>query len=406
MNTLVTFLGKGRDDPRTGYRRAVYRFPAGEQTESTAFFGLALARYLESDSTVVLGTNASQWDVLVEHLAVEGDDEDARLQLIEAVAKGSVDQPLLDRLAPLLGRSAARPVIPRLIPFGRDEDQQYAMLSAIAAAVPCGSVSIDLTHGFRHLGTVGFLSAFMLERLRGVKVRDLWYGALEMTRDGVTPVIRLDGLIRVQRWIAALDRFDATGDYGVFAPLLAEDGVAEDKANCLRTAAHYERILNVADARRQVHTFLPVLDDELPGASGLFQRKLADRLQWARRPEQWQWQRALAYQYLDRRDFVRAAMLAREAWVSRLCAERGMRGSTGDEVDPNAFNERKEVVEEFESTLRMSQGAGRSNAHWTLTHLRNALAHGTRPPRHYRAILRDGGRLCRELRGVLSELLG
>ena len=405
MNTLVTFLGKGRDDPQTGYRQTVYRFPDGQQTESTAFFGLALARHLASDSTVILGTSASQWDVLVEHLAVEGDD-DARLQLIEAVAKGSVDQPLLDRLAPLLGRSVAGTVIPRLIPFGRDADQQYAILSAIAAAVPSGSASIDLTHGFRHLGMVGFLSAFMLERIRGVTVRDLWYGALDMTRDGVTPVLRLDGLIRVQRWVEALDRFDATGDYGVFAPLLTEDGVAVDKANSLRAAAHYERVLNVPDARRQIHTFLPVLDDDLPGASGLFQRKLADRLRWAKLRERWQWQRALAFQYLDRRDFVRAAMFGWEAWVSQLCSEQGRPGGSGDKVDPNAFNERKEVVDEFESVPQMRHEPGQSDAHWTLKHLRNALAHGTRPMRRYRTMLGDADHLFRELQAALTRLLG
>ena len=70
MNTLVTFLGKGRDDAQTGYRQTVYRFPDGQQTESTAFFGLALTRYLKSDSTVILGTSASQWDVLVEQVVV------------------------------------------------------------------------------------------------------------------------------------------------------------------------------------------------------------------------------------------------------------------------------------------------------------------------------------------------
>ena len=88
-----------------------------------------------------------------------------------------------------------------------------------------------------------------------------------------------------------------------------------DKANCLGDAAHYERILKVREARQQIHTFLPVLDDRLPGASGLFQPKLAARLQWAKQQQMWQWQRVLAFQYLDRRDFVRAAMLAWEAWV-------------------------------------------------------------------------------------------
>ena len=295
-------------------------------------------------------------------------------------------------------------MIPRLIPFGRDADQQYAILSAIAAAVPSGSASIDLTHGFRHLGMVGFLSAFMLERVRGVTVGDLWYGALDMTRDGVTPVLRLDGLIRVRRWVEALDRFDATGDYGVFASLLMEDGVAADKAHCLRAAAHYERILNVPDAGRKIRTFLPVLDGQLPGASGLFQRKLADRLRWAKLRERWQWQRALAFQYLDRRDFVRAAMFGWEAWVSRLCSEQGMPGGSGDRVDPNAFNERKEVVKKCVPQMRHEPGL--SDAHRTLKHLRNALAHGTRPPRRYQDMLGDADCLFRKLRAALTRLLG
>ena len=406
MNTLVTFLGKGRDNPEKGYQETVYQFPDGKQTESTSFFGLALSRFLGSDSTVILGTSSSMWDVLVEHLAVEGDAEEARLQLMEAVANAAVDQRLLDRLAPVMGRSVGRPVIPRLIPFGQDPDEQYAILDAIAAAVPNGDVSIDLTHGFRHLGMVGFLSAFVLERIRGVTVRALWYGARDMTHDGVAPVLKLDGLARVQRWVEALDRFDATGDYGVFAPLLREDGVPEDKANCLRDAAYHERILNVPAARDRILTFLPVLDGSLPGASGLFQRKLGDRLQWSRLQDRWQWQRKLAYQYLNRRDYVRAAMLGWEAWVSRLCSEQDTTGASADDVDANAFNERVAVLLEFEGELQMGDHPGRSGAHWTLKHLRNSLAHGTRPTKRYRGMLKDPDRLSRELHATFIRLLG
>jgi hypothetical protein len=38
-----------------------------------------------------------------------------------------------------------------------------------------------------------------------------------MTEGGVTLVLRLDGLTAIQRWVAALDHFDASGDYAVFA---------------------------------------------------------------------------------------------------------------------------------------------------------------------------------------------
>jgi len=58
-----------------------------------------------------------------------------------------------------MSRAVGRLVTPRLIPFGKDADEQYAILDAIAGTVPNGDVSFDLTHGFRHLGMVGFLSA-------------------------------------------------------------------------------------------------------------------------------------------------------------------------------------------------------------------------------------------------------
>lgn len=262
MHTLVTFLGKARDNPATGYRETTYRFPDGTERR-TAFFGLALAEHLRPDTLVILGTRGSQWGVLVWHVAGHG-DEGARLELIDAEAEARVDQALLDRVAPLLSRATGRPVAARLIPYGRDEAEQRSILDCVAQAVIKGQVSFDLTHGFRHLGMVGFLSAFMLERIGNLDVKALWYGALDMTENGLTPVLRLDGLTAVQRWIEALDRFDATGDYGVFAPLLLADGVPVNKTKCLSAAAFHERVFNLRDAACGLRTFLPVLDKPLP----------------------------------------------------------------------------------------------------------------------------------------------
>ena len=414
-HTLVTMLGKSRESKDTGYRETTYRFPDGTE-DRTAFFGLALSRHLKPDATVILGTPGSQWGVLVEHLAGEdAADEEARIRLLEAEAAGAVCQALLDRLKPLMERAVGCGVEPRLIPFGRDESEQYAILAALADAVPHGEVSFDLTHGFRHLGMVGFLSAFMLERVRDLIVRDLWYGALDMTDGGLTPVLKLGGLVRVRRWEDALARFDATGDYGVFVPLLVADGAPADKARCLEDAAFYERTLNVRDAARKIGTFLPLLDGSLDGASGLFQRRLADRLRWAQEPDAAERQRVLAQQYLTRGDFVRAAMFGREAFVTRVCEDLGV---SALDYGPR----RKEAVETFESELREGKHSEeRAIAWWTLTFIRNALAHGTRlrPPRRSKReapraaamtaaaeALKRPNRLERELESALDGFFG
>ena len=415
-HTLVTILGGGRrsggnqrSEEGTGgrYEETVYRFP-DESEYRTAFLGLALLRHLKPHTVVILGTCSSQWGVLVEHLAEGDSDEDARLRLFDAEDNGAATQPLLDDVAPLMKRAAGCDVHPRLIPMGKDADEQYLILDAIANAAPKkGTVSFDLTHGFRHLGMVGFLSAFMLERVRNLTVRDLWYGAFEMKSDGVTPVLKLDGLVRVRRWIDALDRFDATGDYGVFKDLLIEDGVPEDKANCLKDAAFYERTSNVRDAVQKIRTFLPVLEDRLAGASGLFQSRLAERLQWVKKERLAEQERELARQYLKRNDFVRAAIFGLEACVTHVCERR--------RLSVVAFSkERQDAASAFERELKEKKHPGElASAWWTLKSIRNALAHGTRDEPHLTrnrnphsktiATLDDPSALRRELRDCIDR---
>ena len=110
-------------------------------------------------------------------------------KFFEAEAIGEVEQKHLDKITNLISSAIGSEVVPRLIPFGVDENEQYQILDVIAMNVPEGVINFDLTHGFRHFGMIGFLSAFMLARVRGrgaknqrLEVKDLWYGALEMTK--------------------------------------------------------------------------------------------------------------------------------------------------------------------------------------------------------------------------------
>jgi CRISPR-associated Csx2 family protein len=397
MHTLVSFLGRGRDNPTSGYREATYRFADGS-TATTAFFGLALARHLKPDVLALMGTAGSMWDVLVENLPGIGDAEAAlRLEVMDAVAQARVTADLLERVRPLIEQSLGRPVRVDLIPFGRDEAEQGQILECIGQAAGRGEVSLDVTHGFRHLPMLSLVSAFVLERL-GREVGGLYYGALEMTTGGYTPVLRLDGLLAIQRWVEALAVFDASGDYGVFAPLLDADGVPADKTRCLKEAALFERTSNVADAARQLATFLPVRSAPLPGASGLFQKRLRERLAWARESGIAAQQRKLAHQYLNRGDFVRAAIFGYESLVSRLCIEQGL--------DPLDYPVREQVAQAFGAELRAGEHADwKREAFQTLKNLRNALAHGTPPTREaLRRTLRDRKALKTEIQRCLQRL--
>lgn len=397
MHTLISFLGKGRVDAKTGYRQATYRFPDG-RTDTTPYFGLALTRHLQPDRLVLLGTAGSMWDVLVENLpGIASEDDTLRLALMDAVAAQRVDQPLLERVAPLIARALGRPVQLQCIPFGRDAAEQRAILDAIAKAAPNGQVSLDLTHGFRHLPMLGLLSAFVLDGL-GRQVAGLYYGALDMSAGDIAPVLRLDGLIAVQRWVDVLASFEASGDYGLFAPLLERDGVPADKARCLQEAAFFERTFNVSDAARKLNSFLPILDTPLPGASGLFQNRLKERLAWVREGDLAAQQRKLAFEHLERGDYVRAVIFGYEGLLTRLCREQAR--------DPLNFAERKQVADDFGRELRAGEHAdGKREAFRTLSYLRNALAHGTPPhAEHLRRVLRDAQALRGEIEACLNRL--
>lgn len=398
--TLITVLGKGRDNKQTGYRETTYQFENGEQ-HKTAYFGLALAQHLDSDTLIILGTSGSMWGVLVENHAIDGDDEELRLELISAETDACVTQELLDRLTPLFKRILGQTIIPRIIPSGNNKKEQIEILDVIASAIgrSQSQLHFDLTHGYRHLGMIGFLSSFMLERLRAqVNVHGLWYGALDMTQNGITPVLRLDGLNAVQKWVSALDKFDANGDCGIFAPLLEADGFPKEKAQSLKQAAFAERTTNISDATKYLQGVLRALDEPLTGASALFRATLKKSLRWASKETLYEQQRLLALKALERGDFLRTVILGSESLISRLCHE--------SQADPLDYKVREEMDKKFQAEIKQDkQRDWKSDAYWTLKNLRNAMAHGI-PPSYpaMQKLMKNEEQLAKELQSILSRL--
>jgi hypothetical protein len=197
--------------------------------------------------------------------------------------------------------------------------------------------------------------------------------------------------------LGALDRFDASGDYGVFAPLLEADGVPPDKARCLGEAAFFERTFNLSDAARRLRTFRAAIASPLPGASGLFRGKLLDRLEWIDEQDLSAQQRKLALQYLDRNDFVRAAVFAWEALVSVACVG----------YDWHNREAREAAAKALEAKLKAADcDPAHAAAFRAIRTLRNALAHGT-PPQDdgFRKLLSSPETLRDTLKGALVCLL-
>ncbi|MDW8469623.1 MAG: TIGR02221 family CRISPR-associated protein [Burkholderiales bacterium] len=398
MTTLISFLGKSQLDSAHGYRQARYRFADGREVE-TAYFGLALAEHLAAERVILVGTASSMWDLLVEAVVGDAAAEELRLELIEAVRSETVTEPLLEQLAPAMEKRVGRPVQPIVIPFAERFDNQQALLVKLADRLRRGeAVALDVTHGFRHLAMLALLAARYLARERAVTVRGLYYGALEMSREGVAPVVELHGLAHVQEWAEALAAYEASGDFARFAPLLARDGFPREAAARLEEGWQLLNLSNLVDAARSLRAAYQALGEPLAGASELFRERLRKALRWVSVEPLSEKQRMLALQCLERGDIMRAALFGLESFLSREVESAG-----GDPLDHRA---REDAEARFRLELQEGEHADwKRSAFWLLKNVRNAVAHGTVPryPRHAE-LLRNPRRLRGELRATLDRL--
>lgn len=392
--TLISILGKGQSDPKTGYRMATYRFDDGF-VRTVPFFGLALAQYLQPDRLILLGTSGSMWDVFFDHHR-DGEETIDSLDLIEAVEQSCVTAQLLAQHSQHLAAKLGYPVECVLIPFAQTLPEQIDVLTTLAAHVKKGEqVVLDVTHGFRHLPMLALVAARYLAHVAKVTVNELYYGALEMTpAGGETPVLRLAGLLHMLDWVEALASYDKDGDYGVFAPLLERDGMEASRANLLDRAAFFERTNNPVKAREALSSVFPSIEAHRGALSQLFREELSSRIRWFREPERHQWEASMARASLARHDYLRATIQMFESVTTRAANDFRL-------GDPNNHDVRKEALRE----LRERNRGAREDLK-QLEYLRNALAHGQRPMDNREAsLLADRQKLAARLRYLADELL-
>ncbi len=360
---LISFLGKSRINQDGLYREATYQLATGEQ-ETSRLIGLTLANHLRPDKLVILGTPGSMWDLLLaEELALNADEAEI-CRVIDATRDDCVNNAELAPFEQVLSDHLGMEASLQIIPYGTNAAEQQTIVETMAHAVEgCDRVHIDVTHGLRHLPMVAFAAAQLMQQLHGKTIEGLHYGALELTEGGMTPVLALDGLTLIDRWVKALHTFDKDGDYGVFVPLL--EGLVEPVAvDQLRKAAFLERINNVRQARGQLRGLLKHLESKTfaQPIEKLFMPALKERIAWALTERLGERQIQLAGHYLSNNDYIRAVLLAWEALITHETAAAGR--------DSEAYSDRDQT------NVLLKEDPDLKKQYRVLRNLRNALAHG------------------------------
>lgn len=254
-----------------------------------------------------------------------------------------------------------------VIEYARDNVEQIALLCRIANELDQNStLSLDVTHGFRHLPMLALVAARFLKNSKNIQTNHIYYGAFDMGQDGITPVIDLSGLLTMLDWVDALSAYKQSDNYATFSPLLDSK-----HANFLNEAAFFENINQVHNARSPLTKFQTALQNneiDNPFIS-LVQKDLNQRIQWAQGSSQYEHQIKLAKRNLDNGDYLQASIRANEAWISKIL---GMHNK-----EQSDYNNREQVSknpsEHFsDADCRLFED---------LKAIRNAMAHGTKATR-------------------------
>ncbi|MGH8498432.1 MAG: TIGR02221 family CRISPR-associated protein [Methylococcales bacterium] len=267
------------------------------------------------------------------------------------------------------------------IEYGQSFEEQHEIIRKIVKlpAIEAGSaVTLDITHGLRHLPLLTVLIAMYLQEVKKVEIRGIYYGAYELyfRNNYRAPVVRMDGLMELVNWISALKAFDKDGDYGQFADLLQQDGLTEKQARRMKGAAFAERNMNISLAAQKLKNMSESLGS-LYGMGELFGAALQERISWHNLGEDidetdekrdikrmYLRQRALVWAYFSKGDYLRAAIFALEALVT-------WQMKAGE--NPENFEDRDFVLKQH----RPFPAGADLNDMLTLNAIRNRLAHGS-----------------------------
>ena len=114
------------------------------------------------------------------------------------------------------------------IPDGRDEEELWEIFRIICDEVqPGDDILFDITHGFRSLPFVAFLTMAYLRDTKKVRICRVVYGAYEARDETGTPIFDLTGFVSILDWFAAVRSFvehvDATYLRDLLAGIQAEE---------------------------------------------------------------------------------------------------------------------------------------------------------------------------------------
>lgn len=129
---------------------------------------------------------------------------------------------------------------------GNNTGELRKTIEQVANSIPPGcKLTIDFTHGLRHMSFLLYAVAIYLTAFRSVELRGAWYGKYEGTpKDQPNPLLDIRAMVELPRWFHAVQVFNDTGNvqalsqqFSAIAPTLPqgpERGPSQHLARALK----------------------------------------------------------------------------------------------------------------------------------------------------------------------------
>ena len=259
MKRLIVMLGKGQakilGKEDISYNPADYFIPnTDKKPVHTPFLGYALAKLVpEYDVIHILGTESSQWVGLL-YFLIENTNNSAELEFLEKVIYSFEnktffnDHVLIKDYEKILKKYLGITAKIHVIPIGKNEQELWKIFEEIAE-IPKDEdiISLDITHGLRYQPFLVTLAFNYFQNIRkNVILKDVFYGALELSSmyQNLTPILNLNNLLILSKWIDAVKSFSDYGDIRALNDLLTS---APDLKNKINKFSYY---LNLNGAKK------------------------------------------------------------------------------------------------------------------------------------------------------------
>lgn len=131
-----------------------------------------------------------------------------------------------ERTLPVLqrGLESVCPVSAVKVPSGETDEAASTYLNRLAECVPADAdLTVDVTHGLRHMSFLTYVGVLYLTALRRVRLRGAYYGLLKPPPDR-SVFFDLRPLVELPQWFHALRVLNDTGSAQAIAELVAASG--------------------------------------------------------------------------------------------------------------------------------------------------------------------------------------